>query len=349
MKSSPESPEVYIVIVNFNGWQHTIECLESVFRLNYPRYRVVVIDNHSTDNSPEYLLAWAGEKLNVWTPPENPLRELSHPPVPKPIPVQTLNEAEVRGGQRTSPSARGNACKLYLIRCLKNHGFAGGNNLGIRLALQDARCQFIWILNNDTVVEADSLRYLVEWLLRERDEKIGIVGSKLLYYHSPRLIQGIGGEYHPYLASIRHLGGMKPDNGQYDRDDLNPDYPIAASMLVCRKFIEDVGLMSEEYFLFFEELDWVMRARPLGWQFSYCWKSRVYHKEGQTIGAGLLNTEKSEIADYFWLRNRILFTRKYFPRALGAVYLSYLVVIFRRLLRRQWKRIPTIIKIIFST
>jgi GT2 family glycosyltransferase len=79
-------PKVYIIIINYNSWADTIECLESVLRNNYPNYQVIVIDNNSPNNSMEYLKAWAEGKLDVWVKPNHPLRYLSFPPVKKPIP-----------------------------------------------------------------------------------------------------------------------------------------------------------------------------------------------------------------------------------------------------------------------
>jgi glycosyltransferase involved in cell wall biosynthesis len=80
------NPKVYILILNWNGWKDTIECLESIFRNSYPNYQVVVIDNGSTNGSIEKIKAWAGGEQEVEVDPNNPLYNLSHPPVQKPIP-----------------------------------------------------------------------------------------------------------------------------------------------------------------------------------------------------------------------------------------------------------------------
>ena len=95
-----EWPKVAIIILNWNGWKDTLECLESVFRNTYPNYQVIVVDNGSTDGSMEKIKAWADGKQDVLTPePTHPLYHLSHPPVKKPIPYMyyTREEAE-KGG-----------------------------------------------------------------------------------------------------------------------------------------------------------------------------------------------------------------------------------------------------------
>jgi len=88
--------KVYIIILNYNGWADTIECLESVLRNDYPNYQVVVVDNNSPNNSMEYIKAWAEGKLDVWINSENPLRKISFPPIPKPFPYLFYTREEVK-------------------------------------------------------------------------------------------------------------------------------------------------------------------------------------------------------------------------------------------------------------
>jgi len=78
--------KVYIIILNYNNWYDTIECLESVLRNDYPNYQVIVVDNNSQNNSVDYMRAWADGMLDICVDPKNPLRNLSFPPLPKPIP-----------------------------------------------------------------------------------------------------------------------------------------------------------------------------------------------------------------------------------------------------------------------
>ena len=97
-KKPKEWPKIAIIILNWNGWKDTIECLESVFRIDYPNYQVIVVDNNSPNNSMEYIKAWAEGNLDVWTKPDNPLRHLSNPPVPKPVPYVFYNKEEAEKG-----------------------------------------------------------------------------------------------------------------------------------------------------------------------------------------------------------------------------------------------------------
>jgi len=354
-------PKTYIIILNYNGWADTIECLENVLRNNYSNYQVIVIDNNSPDNSMEYIKAWAEGKLNVWVNSDHSLRQLSFPPVQKPIPYVYYNCKEAENGgnselekklEKEIPEGITTKYPLVFIQTGHNGGFAFGNNIGIKYALAKGDFEYICFLNNDTVIEKDALLKLVKKFekYRKLGKKIGIVGSKLLYYDNPKVIQGIGGMYNKWFAVTKHLGVFEEDKGQYDNEGVldRIDYIIGASMLVSRNFIKEVGLMCEDYFLYFEELDWTLRGKQKGYELGYCWESKVYHKEGKSIGSSSKGEEKSDIADYYGLRNRILFTKKFYPKYLWSVYLGFVGVIFNRIRRRQREIIPKILEILFG-
>ncbi len=129
------NPKVYIILLNYNGWTDTIECLESVLRNDYPNYQVIVVDNNSPNNSIEYIKTWAEGKLDVWVNPNNPLRKLSFPPAPKPIPYvfYTREEAEKGGNLKLEENLKENipdsittAYPLIFIQTGYNGGFTFG-------------------------------------------------------------------------------------------------------------------------------------------------------------------------------------------------------------------------------
>lgn len=358
--------KIYTIILNYNGWVDTIECLESVLRNDYPNYQVIVVDNNSPNNSMKYIKAWAEGKLDVWIKSDNTLRDLSTPPIKKTIPYiyYTREDAEKGGNpkkenelmskwtnEKTHPQINPSThYPLVFIQTGENLGFAGGNNVGIRYALAKDDVGYVWLLNNDTVIEKNSLSKLVEKteFYKKQTNRVGIVGSKLLYYDNPSIIQGIGGIYNKWFGTAKHLGIFEKDKGQYDNEDVlkRINYAVGASMLVNKKFIKDIGLICEDYFLYYEEMDWAERGRRKGWILGYCWQSNVYHKEGSSIGSSSRGEEKSELADFYGLRNRIVFTKKFFPHCLWSVYLGFTVVFFNRIKRRQWKRLNLILSIL---
>jgi GT2 family glycosyltransferase len=213
-----------------------------------------------------------------------------------------------------------------------NLGFAGGNNVGLRMALADKSCEFAWLLNNDTVVESDTLRYLVQ-RMRERPDA-GICGSTLVYYHDVNTIQAQGGStYNLWLARIGHIGAGLRAGQRLREDDVESRlrYVMGASMMIRRQVLERIGLLDERYFLYFEEVDLCTRARK-SYKLAYAAQSVVYHKEGASIGSSTVKGKRqSAKAQLYASRNRILFTRAHFPPGLLTVVPSVLVSTLARL------------------
>ncbi len=218
---------------------------------------------------------------------------------------------------------------LVIIQSGGNLGYAGGNNVGMRYALSKDDCRYIWLLNNDTVVDGDALAEMLR--CAEAGEGAGMVGSKLLYHDRPETIQAAGGcTIAPWAGNASVIASNEEDRGRWDAP-LEPSYVSGASLLVRREVVEAIGLMDEEYFLYWEDADWGVRARRKGYRLLYCPRSRVWHREGGA--AGYLSFE----ADYYWVRNGLYFTKKFYPYFLPLVPFSYLA---KHTLARMLKRQP---------
>lgn len=316
-----------VILLNWNGWKDTIECLESVFRLNHQDFRIVVCDNASADGSFEKIKMWArGELLADW--PSQCLSHLHSPLFPKPIRYIELTREQAES-QTASCEAR-----LSIIQNGANLGFAGGNNVGLRYALSDPDCQFFWLLNNDTVTEPDALLSMVH--LMQQRPNVGICGSLNLSYYNPKEVLAQGGKtYCRWTARVR-----TPPPQTIEQVDSHPtpmDYVNGASMLVSRAFLEIVGLMEEAYFLYFEELDWAMRARGK-FDLGYARDSIIFHKEGAAIGSSLDRMKRSLISDKYLSRSRVMFTKRFFPLALPSVLASTCFAAVHRLCRGDVER-----------
>jgi hypothetical protein len=302
---------------------------------------VVVCDNASPDDSLARLRAWAEGRLDAWVPPGNPLRGYSFPPHSKPIRYVEYGRGEAERGGDPGADA-----PLVLVRTGGNLGFAGGNNVGLRYALARG-FDAVWLLNNDTVVRPDTLPAMLEEM--RRDPRVGIVGSTLLYYHDPDTVQAWGGaSYNPWLALPRHVGASRPAAQPVDAAAVERrlSYITGASMLVSAAFLREVGLMSEDYFLYFEEIDWATRNAGR-FRLAYAPESVVFHREGGSIGAH--GRTKPALADYHFMRNRILYTRKYKPAALPTVYFALAVAALRRASRGEWDRVRMIARLCWGT
>lgn len=325
---------VCIVILNWNGWGDTVECLESLFRLEGEDCQIVLCDNGSTDGSVERIRAWAdGTQPPVRTP--EPLRNLTDPPVPKPIPYREYGYDDV--GRLSD--ATGESAPLVLIRTGANRGFAWGNNAGLRYAMKRRDLAYVWLLNNDTVVRRDALTAMVRQM--RRNPSAGICGSKILSYHQPERVQSLGGcRFNRWLGISRHIGANTAASAPVDGAHVlrRMAYVTGTSMLVSRPFLADVGLMDESHFLYYEEIDWVIRAKGR-YGLAFAPDSIVYHKEGAATG-----TTRSRLADYHIIRSRLLLTRRHFPYALPTVYLGLVCMLLNRIRRNQWDRVPLILR-----
>ncbi|MBI2843612.1 MAG: glycosyltransferase family 2 protein [Armatimonadetes bacterium] len=324
---------VWIVIINWNGWRDTIECLESVFRIDYPNYRVIVCDNASEDGSLEHIKAWAEGRMDVFVPTDNSLRSLSFPPVPKPISYIEYGRAPAeKGGDSTHADAR-----LVLIGTGANLGFAGGNNVGLRYALARDDSDYVWLLNNDTVVHSKALGLMVKRM--QESPNAGMCGATVLYYDEPEKVQALGGGvYNRWLGLSSHIGAFRPTGcpAEPERVERQMDYILGACALVSKPFLQNVGLMCEDYFLYYEEVDWALRARG-HYSLAYAPESIVYHKEGRATGASnSKQEEKSLTSDFFLIKSRFTLSRKFFPWLLPTVYIGLLVTLVRRIGRGRW-------------
>lgn len=319
-------PRLAIIVINWNRWADTLECLESLMRTDLP-VRIVVIDNASEDDSLERIRAWA-EGREPWEPPAGPLGRITRPTLAKPIPFVELSDDEAlstRPGQEL----------LTIIRSSENRGFAGGNNLAMRHAFSDPAVAYCWCLNNDTIVEPDAPRALVARM--DATHKVGMCGTQVRYYHRPGMWQQLNGSRFKLLTGQSSgIGANQPVTRPFDPRKVarETDFVLGASIAVSRAFVETVGYMEESYFLYFEEMDWSVRNRGR-FTIAFAHGAIIYHKEGGSIGSSGKKGQRSETSEYYLMRSRIMFYRRNFPLLWPLQYPLALGQIARRLLRRQ--------------
>lgn len=240
---------------------------------------------------------------------------------------------------------------LEFIRSPRNDGFAAGNNIGLRAAMTRGDGTYYWLLNNDTILDSRALGALVEAAEADRSAKlrIGQYGSKLLYASHPRVLQGVGSRYNRWFGVTRQIGDREVDRGQYDDSASAADLLNGASFFVRDDFVRDVGTLAEDYFLYFEEHDWAERGRRAGWGLRIVPASVIHHKQGVSIGAaGGDRTRKSRLSDFCSVRSRLLFTAKFHWYCLPTVYLGLIGSVVLRIARRQWDRVPMIVRLMFT-
>jgi len=208
-----------------------------------------------------------------------------------------------------------NYANVKLICNLNNLGFSGGNNIGI----QASEGEFVLLLNNDTEVDPGFLEPMIELL--EHNPLIGAVSPKIKYFSRPDLIQYAGfSKMNRFTLRMHGIGNNKPDNEMYNHVMETP-YAHGCAMLVRREVINNVGLMPEEYFLYYEEHDWSESIRRSGYSIYYQPKSVVFHKESVSA------QKQSVLKTYYINRNRILFMRRNFGRSSKIIASIYLLLI----------------------
>lgn len=308
---------IFIVVLNWNSAEDTIHCVKSVLNLNKIKdVTIVICDNDSKQESYEEIKNFVLDQTNISN--------------------LIISENEISNYKNSN-------YKIVLIKNEKNYGYAGGNNRGVRFALNQEAMQYVWILNNDTEVASDSLDYLIEKF--ESNKKYGVVGSKLVKFENRTKVQGIGGIINPRFCTTKEIGSELLVDQEINELEYEKkiDFVIGASMIFSRYCLESVGLLCEDYFLYYEEIDICNRIKQKGLNFGVASRSIVYHKHGASTGKG-----KNEIADQCAVLNRLAIAKKFYPKYLLTVRLSLIVVILRRLSRAQFKRALIFSKALFN-
>lgn len=227
---------------------------------------------------------------------------------------------------------------VKLITSKSNLGFAGGNNL----ALRQATGKYCLLINNDTEVPVSFLEPLVEKM--ELDPKCGCVSPKLVYHYAPDTMQYAGSfGFNIYTGRAFARGHKEKDNGQYNIVEAT-EIAHGAAMLFRTSLLQEIGLMAELYFLYYEEIDYCERIKNAGYKIWYVGTSKVLHKESMSTG------KSSPLKTYYLTRNRLLFIRRNFGgfAKIVSVIFFYCVAIPKNLvtlvIKREWKLILPLLR-----
>jgi GT2 family glycosyltransferase len=207
----------------------------------------------------------------------------------------------------------------------------------------------VWLLNNDTEVAPECLSAMLTRL--ENFSKPAICGSRIMFHEDIAIVQALGGNTFNKYTGIagQSLGRFGQENSPRDTKKIEGtiDYLSGCSILLPRSFLETIGLMDEQYFLYYEEIDWAVRANK---QFAniYADDAVVYHKEGASIGSASLKTAPSLLSEFYCNKSKLLFMKKHYPLNLPWCYLALLGQVFNRCRRRQWHQGYQLLSIIFG-
>ena len=280
--------KVCVIVLNWNGWPDTLECLDSLTRLESEPESIVVVDNGSTDQSVGCILSWAEERFGH-------------------VQVLEYNAAEPEKAVVVPP--------FLLIRHPANLGFSGGNNSAISWALRQGVFDCIWLLNNDTTVRPDTLGRLLGCA---EQTGAGVVGSTVVHDDRQEVVQCAGGcLYNPLTTVFRpYLSGTSVQEALLEKDPPDLDYIFGASLFVRGEVFARCGLLNEEYFLYYEEIDFCKRVQRAGYTLFWCPEAVVRHKGSSSAGkqesAGR-EKEKKVFANYHENLSTLLFTWRFYP------------------------------------
>ena len=204
------------------------------------------------------------------------------------------------------PAATDLSRRFPTATCLqveRNLGYAGGNNVGIRYALEKGH-DYVFVLNNDTVVQPGCITAAVE--VAESDPSIGVVGMKIIAMDDPARVWVAFGQVTYRQGLVRLIGYYWLDDGRFDQQ-RDVEWVAGTAMLFRRRALEEVGLFDEEFFAYHEDVDWCASARDRGFRVVFAPQAIIYHKGHQSSGGKGYVTPRQYLAG----RNMILFVRKH--------------------------------------
>jgi len=241
-----KKPKVSVVILNWKQLEDTLECLESLRKITYPNFNIIVVDQGSERND-----------------------------------VETIKK---------------NYPEIKVIKNKKNEGFCRGNNVGAKLALRE-NPDYLLFINNDTIVKPDFLEKLIEFC--ENNPKVGIAGPLILNYFEKDKVCSCGGKINRFSLNCKEFKFIpkKPIK------DLN--FISGCAFLVKRKVIEKIGLWDEDFFVYWEDSDFCLRAIKASFKIACVLDSVIYHKVTRTV------KYLSKRYVYLMTRNNLLFAKKH--------------------------------------
>lgn len=313
--------KVYVVIINWNGWKYTIECLESLKKQKYRNFQVIISDNASSDDSVEKIKEYLSGRSLIKGDGSDIFKQYVEPITSDEIEYFEFESSEVEKFDFSTQEYNANKDKalwypVIFVKNPANYGTSRGNNVGFRFALTQDDASYIWVLNNDVALDFNALGNLVDDC--ERDPKIGATASVLRFYDDPGVIQTIGGgKFWPVIGTARlcSKNSQFEELGKKSKDEILSDinYLMSCSMLIKVQALKDCGIYDEDFFVYTEETEWSFRIQKLGWKISTALDSYIFHKESAST-KGIRHM-------YFYLLNKSnqVFVRKHYGRIISLV------------------------------
>lgn len=284
---TPADTEIVAIVVTYQSEDVIGDCVFSLLDQSERNLRVIIVDNASDDRTVECITRITYERsLDL------EIESATNIPHNRPLP------------------------NLLLIRAPQNRGFAAGCNLGLAAARHRSSAGLFWLLNPDCRADPHCAAAYLDAARKTPD--FGLLGGRTLFSADSRVIQSDGGRVSPWTAVCRNINQGLSAEAAPTPDLAELNFLSGANLVASRQFLETVGPMAEDYFLYYEEVDWALKRDTLS--LSVCPEARVYHHGGTSAGSGTLGRGPSAFSNYFNYRNRLRVALRHFPAALPGAY-----------------------------
>ncbi len=330
-------PKVAIIILNWNGWEDTIECLESLYQSNYLNYNVILVDNGSDDESIRRIKEYCEGKTKVES------KFFKYDSTNKPIEIIELRRRDIETDNLITDKDflnNVNSKTLTLILNEENLGFAKGNNVGIKYALK-YNFDYIMLLNNDTVVSQKSfLNEMISFM--EENKNIGVSVPCICYYDQPNNIWNCGGKLLPF-GWRRYFTSQNLLNSE--RKYIDVSFITGCALLIRKSVLERFGLLTEDFFFGEEDYELSIRMKKNKVNMACVLDAKIYHKVSSSVKK--LGDEKLNFTFIHHL-NRLVHLKRYYSRFLWELFrigaLLYIFFMLRIRYRISYKDLFKYIK-----
>jgi len=295
LKQEKCKTQLAIIILNWNSWNDTFECLTSLLESTFTDFKIFLVDNDSSDDSIVQILSWAKEKrgrINV-----------------HPYKLSDLHNTTLPNFKDT-----GNGDDIVLIKSPENMGFARGCNAGIRLAIQTG-FKNIMLLNNDTTIDKECLKELMHFL--DRHPEYDVITPKINHYLQRDRIWNCGGRL-TWTGSRKYYCRDKIDNQKTEDGFRKITFITGCALMARTKIFHNYGLLSEKFFFGEEDYEFSRRMKKHSVHMAAVFPARVYHKIGRSLES--ITMENPLDKHIIFYLNRFIDLKQFYPRMYWSIW-----------------------------
>lgn len=316
---------ISIILINYNSWKDTIECINSIIHSKYNNFNVIIVDNCSNNDSVVQLEEYLSGKEKI-------INSISY------INKEKYLTCECKDGEFFDFKGKELDFnrRIFLIKNNKNEGFSKGNNIGFRFSDKYLKNDYFWVLNNDVIIDENTMTELIN--TSEKSYNSNFIGATIIeYYNRDRIQCTCGGKYNVITTvSKAQNKGKKISKILKLREKSN--FISGCSIFGSKKIFKKVNFFSEDYFLYFEELDLMKKAIQNGIGKEWSRNAIIYHKEGNSIGSKNIKRKKSELSEYYSDISCLIYNKKFYPKLYKTIAaIRYILKYMKFLVTREYE------------